>query len=400
MAVSLRLRVALTALSAAAVIAFAVAAVTSSGAAVARRSGPNRTQLILRLHDLPPGYLNVELVEEQEDRVHCAPLTHPNDTPPKLAKFVIRFHPKGCIGAYSRLFTLPGESPGPEIVGTGVMAMASHRAAAAAWTILPELLGRLLDDRPPREVSPTEKVGSSTKLFHTNDLPRIYAKAGHRASFLVWRSGTTLAAIEVIGSSFAEDDQLAVELARRQQAHIRAPTQYTWAERFDGEVPLDDPALEAPVYWLGRNFKPGHGVPPNRLFDAYAPTKSSEEAPGAVLRIRYQNLGIDSWTQASWGQYSGTDIARAITSWPCTEARTVELPGGSATIYGGYAKDFRQCPKRAPDAFMARVYLGGMIIVVNAPPCVSCVETASPYGSFAGMEAVVRGLRLRPKPNY
>jgi hypothetical protein len=46
------------------------------------------------------------------------------------------------------------------------------------------------------------------------------------------------------------------------------------------------------------------------------------------------------------------------------------------------------------------VDIGGVKVVVNAPFAPDFIETVNPYGSFAGMEAIVRGLTLRPKPVY
>lgn len=382
-------------------------------AAATRPRTIHQSDLILRLNDLPLGYLNVELSEEQGERIFCAPLTHPDDTPPRMAKFVARFHPKGCVGAYYRLYIAPGQPPGPALVGTGVLDLRSDKAADAAWAVVPELLGRLKNDHPPREVRPTETVGSSTRLFHTNDPPHIYpfyGKAGPTASFLVWRSGNTLAVVMAVGQSFAEDDRAAVELARRQQAHIRRPTGYKRAERFDGEVALDDPALGTPVYWLGRNFRPSNGLPDNRLFESYPSDGSDEEIPGSLLVIWYQSIRLYTWTQATWPQYAGTPAARAITSWHCTKTTTIEVPGGYATIYGGYKENYRRCPTEAPQAFTARVHIGDLVIAVNPTPLSPpgppgspsplFIETVNPYGSFKGMEAIIRGLRLRPTPIY
>jgi hypothetical protein len=327
---------------------------------------------------------------------------------------VVRFHPKGCAGTYYRSFTVPGQPAGPVLAGTGVLSMSSDEAADAAWNVVPELLGRLMNDRQPRQIAVPEKVGSATKLFHINDPPRfysIYGKIAPTAAFLVWRSGNTLAVVMAVGQSFAEDDQAAVELARRQQAHIRRPTRYTRAERFDGEVGLDDPALETPVYWLGRHFRPGNGLPNDRLYGSYSSDGSEEETPGALLYLGYKRIWLDTWTQATWPQYAGTPAARAISSWHCTKTKTIEVPGGYATIYGGYKENYRRCPTQEPQAFTARVYIGDLVIAVNPiplsppdppgfPPEGLFIETVNPYGSFKGMEAIVRGLRLRPKPVY
>lgn len=370
----------------------------------APKRGVNPAWLILRLSDLPLGYLNVELQEEQGDHIYCARLTHPEDTPAKMGRFVDRFHPRGCLGGYTLLYTPPGEEAGPELIGTGSLPLRSDAAADAGWRVVPELLGRLVPD-PPHEVKAKERIGRATRLFHTK-APRILRSTGGKETFLVWRSGNTLAAVMTIGDSFAQTDRQAAALARLQDAHIRKPRRYTLAERFDGEVPLDDPAVNLPVYWLGRNFRPGGELPDNRLFDAYFTGKASKEthhkfvgaeAPGAPLTIRYANIWLTTWPPANWQVFAGSDTGKAITRWKCTQTKTVSLAEGTATIFGGYKRDYKRCPKGAPEAFTAWVDVGGVKVVVNSPPAPDFIETVNPYGSFEGMEAIVDSLTLRPK---
>jgi hypothetical protein len=383
----------------------ALAALVLGGADAAPRHGPNQTRLILRLNDLPAGYLKLDLQEEQGERIFCSPLHHVEDTPPRIAKLVDRFHPRGCVGTYYRLFTPPGQPPGPVVVGTGVLSLGSDEGANAAWKAAPELLALLSRGRKPRLVPGSEEIGSATELFHARETPRfypLYRKIAPRASFLVWRSGNTLAIVMTIGDSFADIDSAAAELARRQQAHIRNPTPYTLAERFDGEVPLDDPAIDVPVYWLGRNFHPGDGLPDNRLFDSYFTGKATPETfdgfaegPGAPLNIRYETIRLGTWTPATWSVFAGSKTGKAITSWKCTQTRTIALPEGTATIFGGYKENFKRCPDEAPKAFTAWVDIGGVKVVVNAPFAADFIEVVNPYGSLKGMEAIVRGLTRR-----
>lgn len=383
-----------------------LAAFVLGGADAAPRQGPNQTRLVLRLNDLPAGYLKLDLQEEQGERVFCSRLHHVGDTPPEIAKLVDRFHPKGCVGAYYRLFTAPGQPASSVVVGTGVLAMDSDEAADAAWDAVPELLARLTSGRRLRPVTVSEEIGTATELFHAREQPRfypIYRKVGAKASFLVWRSGNTLAAIMAIDESFAEADEAAVELAHRQQAHIRKPTRYTLAERFDGEVPLDDPAIDLPVYWVGRSFRPSGGLLDNRLFDSYFTGKATPETydgfaegPSAPLNIRYTNIRLGTWTPATWSVFAGSKTSKAITSWKCTQTRTIALAEGTATIFGGYKENFKQCPDGAPKAFTAWVDIGGVKVVVNAPPAPDFIEVVNPYGSFEGMEAIVRSLTRRP----
>jgi hypothetical protein len=385
-----------------ALLAACAAALLVLGTADARGRGPNPAWLILRLSDLSLGYLNVELQEEQNEHVYCSRLTHPEDTPAKMGRFVDRFHPRGCLGGFTLLYTPPGQEEGPELIGTGSLPLRSDAAADAGWKVVPEMLGRLMP-KPPHEVKAKERVGRATRLFHAQE--RI-AGSSDKEAFLVWRSGNTLAAVMTIGNSFAQIDRQAAALARLQDAHIRKPSRYTLAERFDGEVPLDNPAVDLPVYWLGRNFRPGGGLPNNRLFDSYFTGKAipethrkfgGAEAPGAPLTIRYANIWLTTWTPANWHIFAGSDSGRAITRWKCAQARTVPLAEGSATIFGGYKRDYKRCPKGAPEAFTAWVDIGGVKVVVNSPPAPDFIETVNPYGSFEGMEAIVRSLTLRPK---
>jgi hypothetical protein len=164
MAVSSRLRTGAIALVGIVALAFALNMLTGDGADAASAGyqppKTDQTRLILRLHDLPAGFLNMELQEEQGDRILCSSLTHSSDTPPRLAKFVLDFHPKGCIAAYSRLFTVPGEEAAPTLVGTGGMALGSDAAADAGWAVLPTLLGRLFHHSEPHEVQATERSGA------------------------------------------------------------------------------------------------------------------------------------------------------------------------------------------------------------------------------------------------
>jgi hypothetical protein len=372
------------------------------------RTGQDQRSLILRLHDLPPGYLNPNLQEGEDKEILCEALTHPQGTPAKLGEVVDRFHPKGCIAAYYRLFEIPGEEPTAAAVGTGAMELRTEAAADAVWRVVPLLLGRLQGGQAPHEIGTKVRIGRRTRLFHGSGSAQPGSQTGHRETFLVWRTRRVLGAILVSSHSFSGSDEIAAVLARRQQAHIDKPTPYTRAERFDGDVPLNDPALDLPVYWLGMNFKPGHGLASNRFFDGYAPKPNQqtgeseiglEEAPGSVIRLRYYNFPIDSWTEATWPLYLRAKVSRVLTTWHCTEERVVQLPSGSATIYSGYRKNYGSCPDRPPTAFTAWVEIGGMHVVVNSPWCSTCI-LHTPYDSFKGMEAIVRALKLRQKPVY
>jgi hypothetical protein len=382
-------------------LAALLAVTTLRADAAPKHSGPDQTRLILRFSDLVLGYMNFDFGEGEDRPIFCSQLTHPEDTPPKLKRFVLRFHPRGCIGAFFRLFVPPGKEPGPRFIGTGVMALGSDRAADAAWRVVPELLGRLLGDRPLHEVDPEIEVGSATRLFHAT-LRGEARFFGRRTSFLVWRSGNTLAVVETFGPKLGEDDRGAATLAPLQQGHIENPTRYTLAERYDAEVPLDDPALKQPVYWLGRNFKPA-GLSPSRLegADTFA-SLTGREKTGEETRLAYETadndyLVVDEWDPRQWKVFRKSKLSHTLVSWHCTETRTVQLPEGTATIYVGYKRDYRKCPAGPPTSFTARAGLPGVFVSVETPYTLHFAFPGGAYNSYAALETILTGLAPRAK---
>jgi hypothetical protein len=370
----------------------------------------DQTRLVLRLPDLPPGYGNGYLGEGRgDDGLLCEAFSRSSDKPDPVAEFARMYRAKGCIAAYVSRFTIPGQEPVAPVVFSGAMALGSVAAATDAWDLVPTMLGRLLRGGPPRAVESSARVGAQTRLFHTTQARYPYLIRGkQRGSFLAWRSGSTVAVVVAVGASVATNDRVAAELAALQQAHIRKPTPYTQAERSDAEVGLDDPAIDIPVYWLGPVFRPGGDLPSNRLYESGflgkpIPEETGKffaEGPYPPLEVDYENIRLATWTPQTWHVFAGSKTAKAITSWKCTRTRTVNIPGGSATIFGGYKEDYRRCPRKPPAAFTAWVDIAGLKIVVNPPPAPDFIETVNPYGTFEGMEAIVGALRERPKPQY
>jgi hypothetical protein len=369
-------------------------------AGAARAPGPDQTRLLLRLSDLALGYMNFDFSEGQDRPIFCSHLTLPEDTPPKLKQFILRFHPRGCISAYYRVFALPGEEPGPRFVGTGVMALGSDRAADAAWRMVPVLLSRLLGDRPVREAETEIKVGNATRLFHAT-LNGDTSVLGRRTSFLVWRSDNTIAVVEAFGPKLGEDDRGAARLVPLQQAHIENPTPYTGAERYDAEVPLNDPALKQPVYWLGRNFAPS-GLSPTRL--GYADTFQSltgDEQTGKSVRLEYRSdddyLVLDEWNPRQWQVFEKSKLSHTLASWHCTETKSIRLAEGTATVYAGYKRDYRRCPIGPPTSFTARASLPGAFVSIETPSTPGFAGPGGAYASYEAMETILEGLTPRPQ---
>jgi len=412
MAVSPGFRIGALALVAVLAVALGVVLLSESSSDAAGGYRPpkvNQSEMVLRRTDLPPGFGNGYLGEGRgDDGLLCEAFSDPSAQHGALIGFVRKYRPSGCIAAYDRRYEIAGEQPVAPVVFSGVLALGSAAAATDAWNLVPTMLGRVLFGGPPQEVKTSVRIGAQTRLFHTTRMWFPYLMRGkQKGSFLVWRSGSTIAVILAMGASFATNDRVVAELAPLQQAHIRKPTPYTAAERSDAEVGLDNPAIDIPVYWLGRRFRPGGNLPDNWLFasgfSAEATPETHEgfaEGPYAPLNVLYENIRLGIWTPETWHVFTDSKTSRAITSWKCTRTRTISLAEGTATIYGGYKKNFRRCPEEARKAFTAWVDIGGVKVVVNSPPAPDFIETVNPYGSFKGMEAIVRSLRLRPKPVY
>jgi hypothetical protein len=371
---------------------------------------------LLRLGDLPLGYVTVELLEDRGHVADCEALAEPDDTPARMLKFIQRFHPRGCMFGFQQLFGEPGGKPGPLAIGTGVLDAGSKAEADAGWAVVPEMLGRLLGDHPPQAAAAPVKIGSATRLFHGHARVALPGTGlyGKRVAFtfLVWRTGNTLAAVMAMGRTREVDDATAALLARRQQARIAKPTPLKATDNYDAEVALENPAVDLPVYWLGRRFATGGGVAEAHLFDSWfierpVPEREEEgedgfaEGPLPKLRLTYWNpidLTLSTWGPAEWPVYANSKTAKALVTWKCSQSRTLEVPGGTATIYLGYDRDYARCPSHKPRSATAWVKFGEDTVVVDEPFAANSIEPDSPWGSFAAMEAVVKGLRLRTPP--
>lgn len=356
-------------------------------------------RLVLRLHDLPSGYLPF-FPEDSDSEVTCAALD-PVEPQPALARFIKRFTPEGCIVAYLRGYRV-SRGPSAQMVGTGALDAGSIAAAKAGFALAPQILSQITAGEIPTEIATDATIGDATRLFHWLRVPSLYGKGPWTGSFLAWRSGDVLATVFASSGSLETSDRFVEELARRQQAHIEQPTPYTRAERNSSEVGLDDPALKLPVYWLGRNFKPGHGLPIARLEWGAVSRYYPDKLPHQELQVGYsKELGLSSWTKAGWRRFLATPDGREIFAERCLTSTDVAVGGGRATIYTGHVAGFGPCATASPRRFFAVVHLGGIVVGVRLSSCRDCIELArGSYNSLAGMTAVVRSLRLRPPPEY
>ena len=377
-----------------------------TGAETVDPSSP-QAQRLLRLPDLQIGYF--ELLGE------CARLRAP-DGPPKLAAFIARYRPAGCLVLYLRGFEVEaGDEPDPVAAGSAVLHIRSAKGADVAWKLLPRVLvSEGFGDPSLEEVSPSGTVGEAARMFHAPSI----GLGGATSTFLLWRSGNTLALVFTDGGSIAANDRDALALARRQQVHVESPTPYTPAESDDTEVALDDPGLKVPVPWLGRGFHPAAGLPASQLLAAYVIKGRRHSALEQVELTYSHRLALDSWTPAGFKHYLATTPgARRRRGSPCTTPSVVSLPQGRAKVYAGYRGNPTSCPDRRPDTYRADVFLGGVVVQIDpvdrpySPPpeygerpalpppvlpCRTCPRHNPPvYDSRRGVLAIARSLRLR-----
>ncbi|HYG96029.1 MAG TPA: hypothetical protein VD741_02880 [Solirubrobacterales bacterium] len=361
-------------------------------------------RLLLRLHDLPLGYrlLNFSSPEQPFRFFGCTRLV-PADPRPRLASFLRRYEPRGCMAVYLRLFEISGGGPAPFLVGSAAADLGSVKAAEAGLSVSRELIAHLTDDEMPEEVQPPETVGDATRLFRWRENGLLSQEEA--LTIVVWRWGSSVAVVITSDERAAAADSEALELARRQQRHLEAPTPYTAAELDDTEVALEDPALQVPVYWLGRTFAPGRGLPRFRLAESYSGAEGGFDDPRVGLlysdRPSFDNadaVEMDLWTPRQWKKQ------RAKGSLPfelhCEKTRSLDLALGRAVVYTGMHPGWR-CRQRGPKVYAAAIHLPGAVATVETRSiCATCAGGVSdgPYNSFRGMATIARGLAPRLQP--
>jgi hypothetical protein len=361
--------------------------------------------MLLRLHDLPQGYIG-NLASAETGPLDQCDYLHPAEPQPMPAAFIDQYSPKGCFGIYARLYRVPGSPPAPPVVGTGALDAGSVEAAEAGLAVAPELISHITEELVLEEVAPTEIIGDATRLLHWKKVPSLFKPGYSSGSFLAWRSGSVLATVFVDGFRLAADDRITAELAHIQQSRIEHPTPYTAAEHDDTEVPLEDPALEVPVYWLGRHFAPGHGLPLLRLLNTGSTELPSPRIPRASLLYsdrrnlnHAEAVSINLWSPRQWRRLAASP-GKLPGSLHCAASTRLKLPRGHALIYRGFEGTPGGCPARRRGSFTARVYQGGVVATAETMSiCAVCFGAgAGPYDSLAGMKAIARALTQRLQP--
>lgn len=141
------------------------------------------------------------------------------------------------------------------------------------------------------------------------------------------------------------------------------------------------------VYWLGRDFAPGGGLPELALRNSGGCPRTMSKYQ-ATLAYRQASdrfgppiIGMQEWRLDDW---YGTDPESPGNIWksPGVTSEEIALPDGRAVI-------FRIPSMRAgtPDRFLALLYLVDTVIRVDD------FDSPSAFSSGEGMRAIARGLR-------
>jgi protein-S-isoprenylcysteine O-methyltransferase Ste14 len=345
------------------------------------RSSVGAEKLILRLPDIGRGY-------QVGDDTGCGGLGTEN-APPSVAEIAIKYRPRHCAIEFERVWRDPtAPAGGAALVESIAFVFPSADGASAALRVGGDLARYvLLDGEGLDPTSEQVVLGEEAASF-----------SGQGRFAIVWRRGAVVAIVHVRSATNSTAKTAALSLANVQEKRIENPTALPKGINDDREVALDDPHL-LPVYWLGRRFSPGHGLPRLTLWKSY---KKPELDPWLRISALIDYIGgieLRLWKPDNWARFRSSRFGRAE-SWssPCAEKRMLQLRRGRAELFAGYSRrtppailipDARaasSCPSRKRDEFVAHVYVRHVVVEVI---------TDSRYESFRALKTVARGLRLR-----
>lgn len=356
-------------------LALLVAGAASAGAEFAPRD------LTLRLTDFPPGYaVLVPTCSDQAPIADLAPGTG-----------------HACEMDFWHVWTASGTGSDPAMVISTVLVLPSAERAATALADPLDVASLALPEfEQPRIVSPAPAIGDEAVLLRGAD----------GSAAVLWRSGPVLAGLLADAALIRHrtiDVQTTLNLATLQQARIAAPTALQPGDNEGGAVPLDDPGLDLPIWWLGREL-PGRGALPELRFVGSIPGNlfGDVEDAGPILFYGRRHSRAQVTLALVRPRFMHRpavrrDLRRMRHS-RCYPLRRLTLRGGRATIFQRSPRCRKLDERKTPNALddtTAVVTLPGVVAIVAADDCVSCHGPVSRYESIAGMRRIVRALRLR-----
>ncbi len=420
--------------------------------------GVDPEDLLLRLSDLPPGYLI-------GDDSGCGPWYSTEGSSAEVEEFLYGRWPGVCIREFEQ-YTDSRPSDQPPLIESLVIIFGGGEDAelglAAAGLLIPQLSQTgSADWREMQASDGSSLLRAQGAYVRTSDSTEAYAA--------VRRDENVVSIVIVAGVDGLAGEQAALDYLAKQHERLTTPTTARADELDDLEVPLDRPNLAVPVYWLGRTFEPGGDLPSLELVASWGPLKPGG-GPGWNVELDYSSgVKIGIWERESWAAFKATDFGRAVWDAPCAELTLLAVDGGRAEIYGGHVghiveglpvapaiqarpvapgsgpaspattatsgggpglageptstgnatvsptdpssladafplpdwysePDASNCPEDGPDRYLAHVYFDDAVVTVNIPfawPDIKRSGAPDPYNCLEGMAAVARGLIRR-----
>lgn len=173
-----------------------------------------------------------------------------------------------------------------------------------------------------------------------------------------------------------------------------------------------DGARDLGVYWLGSRSRGERGLPDLVLSRVDVP---SPMGPGYRFSLQYAPaddrfappvVTLQLWPRAAWDAFLRQSRGANFWEDPCFRRDELALDAGRATVFSGVDTGMVRvpaatapsggCPGGPPDRFFAHAFFDDAVVLVDAPSVFRTTgKVLSPYNSYDGVIAVVRGLRLR-----
>jgi len=322
----------------------------------------------------------------------------PEESSEEFTSFVLDTRPAGCFEEINYIWGGARAKVVPRSVESAAIVFDNDQDARRGMALRNELIEFAVAESP-RDFADLPDFGHEAVRFRNGgyDVP---PGAG-----VFWRNGNLLSVVFAGGIGLTDESApgVALELARKQQARIESPRPAPVETGTDPELPLDDPQLDATVYWLGRRFEPDGGLPPLDLARSHGGDAPPEL--GWTVEMDYGGSeplsGVKIWvfSPPAFERFKNGVLGRLVAAAPCSESTKRKVPGGHAEIWKGYAKpQGKPCPDRPYDRYVAYVYLADAVVAINQPWCLypcSAPVRGNPYNTERGVAAIATSLRVR-----
>ena len=352
---------------------------------------PKAKQLTLRLSDVP-GYV----LERTGPDPTCSLPVFVNEVRRDVLRLEQRFWIDGCNILLDRAWAAPGVATAPQHLQSVTEILRTPEAAAALLARPRGFAASVIDLEQSAwtQLETTASIGDETRLLRTAQVP---SGDGRHGVAVLWRSGSIVALVLATGGDATACEQAALRLAAIQQARIANPTPLLPGDFDDLEVPLDDPRLDVPIVWVGRELDSGSWLPRVHL-QTLEPLDAADRRQGLRAAMTYglrRDVVAFQLLLAHPSLFDRPPVRRELRNLRrdrCVRTERVVLTDGTATLYARRPR----CRARALEGEFAIVRLRGVrISILPEYGCPDCVDVVTPWASDAGVRAVLRALRPR-----